>query len=51
MLFKIFSIYSSGAPFVQWNETICVILIQVIMGSIPVKLFYILTSGSGEDVF
>ena len=46
MWFKDSSIFSSGGQFVQRNKTICAILVDGVMGSIPVKLFYIWTSGS-----
>ena len=43
-------IWSSGSPTVQWSKTIYAILEEGIMENIPVKLFYIWTSGSGGDV-
>ena len=36
---KIFHIYSSGSYFIRWRETICVILVEGIMGNMHVKLF------------
>ena len=49
MSFKIFLIWSSGGPPVQWRETIYAILKEEIMGNIHVKLYEIWTSGSGGD--
>ena len=46
---KTFLIKSYGSPFVQWTGTICAILEEGIMRNNPVKLFRILTSGSGES--
>ena len=37
MLFKDFSIFSSGVHFVRQSPTICAILVEGIMGSIHVK--------------
>ena len=52
MLFKdIFLIWSSGGPFVQWCKTICVIFVEGMMRNDSLKLFLILTSGSGGNVF
>ena len=48
--FRIFFIWSSGGPPVQWSKTICAILKEGIMGNIHVKLYEIWTSGSGGDV-
>ena len=48
MLFKDFSRFNSGSHFVQQSGTICAILVEDIMGNIRVKLFEILTNGSGE---
>ena len=50
MLFKIFLIWSSGGPPVQWSGTIYAILIEGVMENIHVKLCEIRTSGSGGDV-
>ena len=50
MSFKIFLIWSSGGPPVQWSETIYAVLKKGIMGNIYVKLFEIWTSGSGDVV-
>ena len=50
MSFKIFLIWSSGDPPVQWSRTINAILKEGIMGNIHVKLYEIRTSGSGGDV-
>ena len=50
MSFKRFLIWSSGGPLVQWSETIYATLKEGIMGDIHVKLYEILTSGSGGDV-
>ena len=50
-ILKIFLIWSSGSPFVQWSRTICAILIEGIMRNNSVKLFWIWTSGSGGDAF
>ena len=47
---KIFLIWSSGSPFVQWSRPICAILVKGIMRNNPVKLFWIWTSGSGGNV-
>ena len=33
------SIFSSASHFVQWSESICVILVEGIIGNIHVKLF------------
>ena len=38
-LFKIFLIWSSGGPFVQWSRSICAILVEGIMRNNSVKLF------------
>ena len=50
MSFQIFLIYSSGGPFVPLSRIVCAILIEGIMGNIPVALFQIWASGSGGDV-
>ena len=34
---KIFLIWSSGSPFVQWSRTICAILVKGIMSNNSVK--------------
>ena len=47
---KIFLIWSSGSPFVQWSDTICAILVKGIMRNNALKLFWIWTSGSGKNV-
>ena len=36
---KIFLIWSSGSPFVQWSGTICAISVEGIMRNTSVKLF------------
>ena len=36
---KVYLIWSSGSPFVQWSITICVILVEGIMRNNCVKLF------------
>ena len=36
-LFKIFLIWSSGGPPVQWSRTVCAVLKEGIMGNIHVK--------------
>ena len=46
----IFLIWSSGGPFVQGSETICVILVKGIIRNNSVILFWIWTSGSRENV-
>ena len=48
---KVFIIWSSGCPPVQWIKTIYVILKEGITGNIHVKLCEIWTSGTAEDVF
>ena len=50
MSFKIFLIWSSGGPPVQWSKTIYAILKEGIKGNIRMKLYGILASGSGGDV-
>ena len=50
MSFKRFLIWSSDGPPVKWSRTIYAILKEGIMGNIHVKLYEILTSGSGGDV-
>ena len=50
MSFKIFLIWSSGGPSVQWSGTIYAILKEGIMGTIDVKLYEIWTSGSGDVI-
>ena len=47
---EIFLIWSSGGTFVQWNGIICAILVNCIMRNHSMKLFGILTSGSGGNV-
>ena len=47
MPFKLLLIWSSDSPRVQKSETIYAILKADIMGNIHVKLYEILTSGSG----
>ena len=47
---KIFLIWSSGGPFVQWSRTICAILVEGILRINSVKLFLIWASGSGGNV-
>ena len=49
-LLKIFLIWSSGGPRVQWRGAIYAILKEGIMGNIHVKLYEIWTSGSGGHV-
>ena len=39
MLFKIFLIWISGSPHVQWSGTIYAFLVEGIIGNIQVKLF------------
>ena len=51
MSFKIFLIWSSGGPLVQRSRTICAILVEGIMGNIPVKLYGHLDGGAMEDCF
>ena len=48
MLFKIFLIWSSGVPPVQWRGTMYAILKEGIMGNIHVKLYEIWISGLGD---
>ena len=48
---KVFLIWSSGSPPIQWIKTIYVILKKGITGNIHVKLCEIWTSGTAEDVF
>ena len=50
MSFKIFLIWSSGGPRVQWSRTIYVILKEGIMRNIHLKLYEIWISGSGDVV-
>ena len=50
MLLKIFPIWSSGSPPVRWSGTIYAILKEGNMRNIHVKLYEILTSGSGDVV-
>ena len=50
MSFKRIPIWSLGGPPVQWSEPFMQILEEGIMGNIYVKLYVILTSGSGGDV-
>ena len=50
MSFKIFLIWSSGGPPVQWSGSNYAILKQGIMGNIHVKLYEIWTGGSGGNV-
>ena len=49
-LLKIFLIWSSGGPFVQWSRIICAILVEGIMSNNSVNLCRILASGSGDVV-
>ena len=49
--FKKNLIWSSGSPSVLWNNTICAIMKEGIMGNIHVKLSEIWTSCLGGDVF
>ena len=49
-LLKIFFIWSSGGPFVQWSRTICAILVEGIMRNNSMDLFRIWAIWSGEDV-
>ena len=51
MSFKIFLIWSSGGPPLQWSGTIYAILNKGIIGNIHGKLYEIWTSGSGEMSF
>ena len=48
---KIFLIWRSGGPFVQWSKTICAILVDGIMRKKSVKICWIWISGSGGDGF
>ena len=50
MLLKIFPIWSSGSRPVRWSGTIYAILKEGNMRNIHVKLYEILTSGSGDVV-
>ena len=50
MSFKKFFIWSSGNPPVKWSGAMYAILKEGIIGNIHVKLFEILTSGSGDVV-
>ena len=43
---KVFLVWSSGSPFVQWSVTICAILVEGIIKNNSVKLFSIWISGS-----
>ena len=45
-----FLIWSSGGHPVQWSGAIYAILKEGIMGNIHVKLYEIMTTGSGGDV-
>ena len=47
---KIFLIWSSGGPFVQWSRTICAIFKEGIIGNIHVKLYEIWSSGLRDVV-
>ena len=49
--FQRFITCSSGGPPVLWSRTIYAILKEDIIGNIHVKLYEILISGSGGDVF
>ena len=46
---KVFLIWSSGSPFVQWGVTVCANLVEGIKRNNSVNLFWIWTSGSGEN--
>ena len=46
---KIFLIWSSNGPFVQWSRTICAILVESIMRTNSVNLFPTWAGGSGGD--
>ena len=48
--FKIFLIWSSGGPRVQWRRIIYAILEEGSMGNTHVMLYEIWTSGLGADV-
>ena len=50
MSFKRFLIWSSGDLPVQWRGIIDAIVKECIMGNIHVKLYEIMTGGSGGDV-
>ena len=50
MSFKRFLIWSCGGSPVRWSGTIYAILEEGVMGNIHVKLYEILTSGSGNVV-
>ena len=50
MSLKDFSYQELCHPFVQWSRTICAILDEGIKRNDSMKLFRILTSGSGGDV-
>ena len=49
MLFKIFLIWRSVDPPVQWSRTTYAILKEGIMGNIYVRLYEIRIGGSGGD--
>ena len=50
MSFKIFLIWSSGGPLVQWRRTVYAVLKEGSMGNTHVMLYEIYTSGLGGDV-
>ena len=50
MPFKRFLLWSSGSHSVGWSGTSYAILKEGIMGNIHVKLYEILTGGSGDVV-
>ena len=49
MLYKDISYLELWQPFVQQTQTICAILVEIIMRNNPVKLFWICISGSGGN--
>ena len=49
MSFRIFLIWSSGNPPVQWSGTIYAVLKESTMENIRLKLYETWTSSSGED--
>ena len=50
MLFKRYLIWSSGGPPVRWSGTIFAVYEDGIIRNIQMKLYEILTSGSGDVV-
>ena len=50
MLFKRFSIFSSGGHFIQRSRIILAILVEGYPSNIPMKLFLNPTTGLGGDV-